>query len=208
VIANDSTSNSVAFVLGSTTITLSAAAGAGQPSAAVVYTDGTANGLCRVTPDVGSGTPVAAFTDLSDVPSAYTGHGGKVVKVTAGEDGLEFVAAAAQPYDFGFVKAETPTSSEVICKVVVPRNLTLPADLAGAAGHVDANPTAQVDIGLTDDGAPIGTISIATDGTFTFTTAGNTAKSVIAGSVIRFVAPGSTDATVAGIAVTLTGSLT
>jgi hypothetical protein len=205
-IANESTTNSVDFVLGSTTITLAAAAGAGQPTAAVVYTDGTANCLYRVTPDVGSGTLVSAFTDLSDVPSAYTGHGGKYVKVTAGEDGLEFVAES-QAYDFGFVKAEIPTSSEVIGKVVIPRDMTLPADLAGAAGHVDANPTSQVDIDLTDDGTSIATISIATNGTFTFTTVDNTAKAIAAGSVVRFVAPASTDATVAGIAVTLIGSL-
>jgi len=207
VIANDSTSHSVAFVLGSTTITLSAAAGAGQPSAAVVYTDGTANGLYRVTPDVGSGTPVSAFTGLSDVPSDYTGHGGKLVRVTTGEDGLEFVAAAAQPYDFGFVKAATPTADEVLGKVVIPRDITLPADFAGAAGHVDTNPDAQFDMDVTDDGGSIGTISIATNGSFTFSTAGNTAKSVAAGSVIRFLAPNTPDATVAGIAVTLTGSL-
>ncbi len=31
------------------------------------------------------------FTDLGDVPAAYTGHGGKAVAVTDGEDGLEFV---------------------------------------------------------------------------------------------------------------------
>jgi hypothetical protein len=72
------------------------------------------------------------------------------------------------------------------------------ADLAGAAGHVDINPTAQV---------AIGTITIAANSTFTFTTAGNTAKPVAAGSVIRFVASASTDATVASIAVTLTASL-
>jgi hypothetical protein len=208
VIANASTSNSVAFVLGSTTITLSAAAGAGQPSAAVVYTDGTANGPYRVTPDLSTSKIIDAFTDLTDVPADYTGHGGKFVKVTAGEDGLQFVAAAAQPYDFAFVKAEAPTSSEVIGKVVIPRNMTLPADLAGAAGHVDTDPTAQLDIDVTDDGGSIGTISIAINGTFTFITVGNTAKSVAADFVIRFIAPASTDATVAGIAVTLIGSLT
>ena len=95
----------------------------------------------------------------------------------------------------------------MIGKVVIPRAMTLPADLAGAAGHVDTNPTAQVDIDLTDDGTSIGTISIATDGSFTFVTAGNTTKSLAAGSAIRFVAPASTDATVAGIALTLIGSL-
>jgi len=31
-----------------------------------------------------------AFTDLTDVPAAYTGDGGKYVKVNAAEDGLEF----------------------------------------------------------------------------------------------------------------------
>ena len=142
------------------------------------------------------------------MPSDYTGHGGKYVKVTAGEDGLEFVAAAAQPYDFGFVKAETPTSSEVIGKVVIPRDMTLPADLAGAAGHVDAHPTAQLDIDVTDDWQRRSARSRSRPTARSRSaTAGNTAKSVAAGSVIRFVAPASTDATVAGIAVTLIGSL-
>lgn len=36
----------------------------------------------------------SAFTDLSDTPSAYTGDGGKYVRVSAGADGLEFVAGA------------------------------------------------------------------------------------------------------------------
>jgi hypothetical protein len=115
--------------------------------------------------------------------------------------------AASLPYDFGFVKAATPTSAEVIGKVVIPRDITLPADFSGASGHVDTNPTATFDIDVTDDGASIGTISIATGGVFTFATAGSTAKAVTAGSVVRFVAPASTDATVAGIAATLVGAL-
>ena len=36
-----------------------------------------------------------AFTGLSDTPSAYTGEGEKLVRVNAGETGLEFVEAAA-----------------------------------------------------------------------------------------------------------------
>jgi hypothetical protein len=82
----------------------------------------------------------------------------------------------------------------------------LDLDQAEAEGMLDRDRwphgrvlTAQVDIDLTDGGTSIGTITIATDG--------NTAKSVAAGSVIRFVAPASTHATVAGIALTLIGSL-
>jgi hypothetical protein len=200
-IANFSTGDSVDFVLGSATITLAAATSATAPTAAVVYTDGTANGLYQISSGTAGGD---AFTDLSDVPSDYTGHGGKVVQVNAAGNGLEFVA---RPYDFGFVKAATPTSSEVIGKVVIPRAITLPANFSGAFGHVDTNPTAQFDIDVTDDAVSIGTISIATNGAFTFTTASGTAKQLAAGSVVRFVAPASTDATVAGIAATLAATL-
>lgn len=38
------------------------------------------------------GGGVSDFTDLGDVPGSYSGHGGKVVAVTSGEDGLEFVS--------------------------------------------------------------------------------------------------------------------
>jgi hypothetical protein len=200
-IANFSETDSVDFVLGSATITLAPAASAMEPATALIYTDGTANGLFQVSSGDGGAD---AFIDLADAPSSYTGHNGKFVRVNAGGTALEFVSDA---YDFGFAKAETPTSSQVIGKVVVPRSMTLPANFAGSAGHVDTNPTAQFEIDVTDDGVSIGTISIATNGAFTFTTVSGTAKSVAAGSVVRFVAPGSTDATVAGIAVTLLGSL-
>lgn len=40
----------------------------------------------------GGGGGASAFTDLSDVPSSYSGEGGKVVAVKDAEDGLEFVA--------------------------------------------------------------------------------------------------------------------
>lgn len=36
-------------------------------------------------------TGAVVFTDLSDVPAAYTGHGGKLVRVNAGATALEFV---------------------------------------------------------------------------------------------------------------------
>jgi hypothetical protein len=202
VIANTSTTDSVDFILGTTTITLAAAAGASTPTAALVYTDGTANGLCQIS---SGGGGASAFTGLSDVPSAYTGHGGKHVRVKATADGLEFVSDA---YDFGFVKAATPTSSEVIGKVVASRAVSLPANFAGSVGHIDINPTSTFDIDVTKNGSSIGTISISTGGTFTFTTSGGTAQSVAAGDVIRFVAPSSADATAAGIAATLVGNLT
>jgi VCBS repeat-containing protein len=72
---------------------------------------------------------------------------------------------------------------------------------------IGTNPTAQFDMDVTLEGASIGTISVATDGTFTFTTDGGTAKSIAAGEVLTIIAPASADATAADIAVTLAAAL-
>ena len=45
--------------------------------------------------DYSSTAGAGAFTDLSDVPAAYTGEAGKVVAVNGTEDGLEFVAPSS-----------------------------------------------------------------------------------------------------------------
>lgn len=42
---------------------------------------------------LGGGGGASAFTDLSDVPSSYTGAGGKFLAVKSGADGIEFVDA-------------------------------------------------------------------------------------------------------------------
>jgi hypothetical protein len=58
------------------------------PSATQVLTY---NGSAWVNSNATSG--VTAFTGLSDVPSSYTGHGGKFVAVNSGATALEFVTA-------------------------------------------------------------------------------------------------------------------
>jgi hypothetical protein len=237
LLANFSTTHSVSFVRGSTSISVPAGTGAVNPGTSIAYTDGTTNGLFAM---AGAGIigAVADFTDLGDVPGSYATHGLKLVRVDAGATALEFVAPVltlngdfpnsysthggkqlvvnagatavefvARPYDFGFAKAETPDVDEVLGKVVIPRAMSLPDDFAGARGHIDTNPTATFDIDVTKNGSSVGTISIDTGGVFTFTTSGG-AVSLAAGDVIRFVAPNPADATAAGISATLVGSLT
>lgn len=48
---------------------------------------------------------INAFTDLSDVPAAYTGEGTKLVAVKADESGLEFVTAVTQENVEDFIAA-------------------------------------------------------------------------------------------------------
>ena len=51
----------------------------------------------KIIDDLGNESPLGGavvFTDLTDVPNAYTGESGKVVTVKATEDGLEFTTPA------------------------------------------------------------------------------------------------------------------
>ncbi len=101
-------------------------------------------------------------------------------------------------YDFGFSFSDTPIASQVLGRVQIGRNITIPANMSGASGGVAVNATSTFAVDVMDDGVSIGTISVATGGTVTFSTTSGTAKSVAAGSEIRFVAPASPDATVEG----------
>lgn len=57
--------------------------------------------LSRDTSTITSSSTTSTFTDLTDTPSSYTGQGSNCVKVTAAEDGLEFVACGGGG-DFSF----------------------------------------------------------------------------------------------------------
>jgi hypothetical protein len=171
IISNFSTTDSVDFVLGSATVTLDPAEDAANPTMALVYTDGTADGLYAVSSGIG-------------------GSGGGAL------------------YDLGFYNSGGPPgASELLFKWVATRDLDQPVDFSGSVGEIGTNPTAQFDMDVTLEGASIGTISVATDGTFAFTTAGGTAKQISAGERLEIVAPASTDATAADIALTLAGTI-
>ena len=66
--------------------------------------------------------------------------------------------AAREIYDFGFVSMATPGPGDVIGKVVMPRDVLLPAGLKGAVGHVDVPPDAAWSVDVTVDGLSVGTI--------------------------------------------------
>ncbi|MBB1499630.1 hypothetical protein [Paracoccus sp. MC1862] len=122
--------------------------------------------------------------------------------------GLATAAAEQeQVYDFGMLSFPTPGASETLGKVILPRAVTLPADFAGAVGNVDVNPAAGFSIEVTRNGFSVGTITIDTAGAYAFATAGNAPVVLSAGDVVRFVAPRVPDASIAGISVTIRGSL-
>ena len=60
---------------------------------------------------ISGGGGASAFTDLSDAPSAYTGAGGKYVKVNATEDGVEFSTVSVSGDDMGAIDTEAELES-------------------------------------------------------------------------------------------------
>jgi hypothetical protein len=235
-IANTSTTHSVHFILGSATITLAAAASATAPTIAVVYTDGTANGLYVVTGTTGS--VVSAFTDLTDVPASYTSQALKVLRVNAGATALEFVALTlALNSDFpasyagagGFMlrvnAGATAVAFEAIpflvslfipgtfgngalmAQLVFDRNVSFPNHLTGSQGYAQTNATSSTVLDLHKNGAPVGTI--------TFTNAGSTATFALSGGAtfaagdrLAIYNENPADATLADLSITLRGTRT
>lgn len=130
---------------------------------------------------------------------------GNNVTITETNDGgnekINIATSASKSYDFGMAFSEEPTVSTIIQRVQVSRSIQVPADMTGSTGSVATAPAAQYDIDVRDDNVSIGTISVATDGSFTFTTASNTAKTIAAGSLVTFVTPGTADGTIQGVAV-------
>jgi hypothetical protein len=177
-----------------------------------------------------SGTPPAAFTfqipNLSrllvlrntteQLATLRNPTGSAVVDLPAGKQAIVYStggnvflvgAPPTEVYDFGMVAFETPDADAVLGKVVIPRAMVLPANLAGARGDVDVNPASAFAIDLTVNFLSVGTITISGSGGFTFATAGGLPVSLSAGAVVRFVAPATPDTAIAGIAITLVGSL-
>lgn len=176
----------------------------GTPAAAFVLLLPAVPRILAIANGTGTAVTVKNATGATvDVPA------GKQGLVHASGTGVTLVGAALVDgaYDFGMTALATPMASALLGKVVLPRAVSLPANFTGARGHVDTNPTASFVITVTHNGTAIGTVTISTAGAFTFATSGGAAVSLAAGDIIRFVAPATPDATIAGIGLTLAGSL-
>ena len=99
--------------------------------------------------------------------------------------------------DFSYVaESASPLASQVIGLAVVTAPVTFPANFAGAKGNIQNLPTASfvANIYQTGNVSPIGTMTIATNGSFTFSTSGLPIV-LASGDAIEFRAPSVPDAT-------------
>jgi hypothetical protein len=118
-------------------------------------------------------------------------------------DGLFRVGPGAPVYDFGMVAGTAPGAGEVLGKVVIPRALLIPPDLAGSAVHVDTAPAGDFVIVMTRNGVAVASITVHTDASASLATSGSAPVAIAAGDVVRFVAPATLDPAIAGISLTI-----
>lgn len=163
IIEADSTNTqSVAIVVGSTSISLS------PGYSALFYTDGTANGL-RTLGAIGTGS-------------------------------------AAAPVDIGiFLPGIQSAGAEVFRYIVVRQSITLPASLTGSSVSARVAATSSNVFTIKKNGSSVGTMTIAASGT-TATFSFSSSVTFAVGDLFTINAPGVADATLADIAINLTGT--
>jgi hypothetical protein len=178
---------------------------------ALLYTDGTTDGLFAAAADSGAGAVTSVFTRTG----AVVAQSGDYTAAQISETASNKIMTAAERSKLGKVLnlyqlagslPGAPTSSQRVFHHLAVAAFTLPASLTGSAGKAKTAATAQTDFDIQVNGVSKGTMRFAASGT----TAGfifSIDVSVVAGDEIEIIAPVSPDATLANIVWTLKGTL-
>jgi hypothetical protein len=124
------------------------------------------------------------------------------------DDAGDIITIKVTSYIFSVAIIAVATAAEVVGLHVAGKAFTIPANFGSGAllSYVGTNPTATYAIDVQQNGTTIGTISVSTSGVVTATTTSGAAKSIAAADVLKFVAPGTADATGANMAFTIIGA--
>ena len=110
-------------------------------------------------------------------------------------------------FDIAFFVGSTPASSQISGQFIAVRDISFPVNLTGSAGVASTAATASTDFDIQKNGGSIGTMNFdisATVATFTFASP----VAFTAGDILKVIAPGSPDATLADISMTFKGTRT
>jgi hypothetical protein len=112
-----------------------------------------------------------------------------------------------------FYASGPPATIELLHAERVSRAISYSANFGGSYGFAITNPTASFVVSVrknatsSSTGTAIGTITVATNGTYTFATTGGAVQSLAIGDKISFYGPTSADTTMANFGWTLAGTL-
>lgn len=97
----------------------------------------------------------------------------------------------------------TPVVSEILLDHVVTDNISFAANFAGSRARTGVFPASAVSFDILVNATKIGQVNFGISGTPTFATVGGTAKTLVAGDLLTFIAPGTAEGTIARITLTL-----
>jgi len=205
VVSNKDGTNTLSVKRGATSIAIASG------KLALLYTDGTTDGLFAAAADSGAGAVTSVFTRTGAVVAQsgdYTAAqisdgGGKVIMTDAERSKLGKVLNL---YQLAGSLPGAPTSSQRVFHHLAVAAFTLPQNLTGSAGKAKTQASAGTDFDIQVNGVSKGTMRFAASGataSFIFTAD----VSVAAGDEIEIIAPASADATLANIVWTLKGTL-
>ena len=163
------------------------------------------NGVGAWSTPAGGGGGATTFLALTDSPDSYAGQAGKGVTVNGAATGLEFTTAVTGSYDLGLTWSGTLPASQVLMRYPFPRAVDFPAGLTGSRGVAASAATGTTTLDLRKNGTSVGSVQYAASATTaTFTMA--SATSFAAGDVLTVHAPGTADATLADLGLSLAGT--
>jgi hypothetical protein len=153
---------------------------------------------------VPSGSGVTAFTGLSDAPASYSGDGGFAVEVNSGATALVF---NTKPFDVAVFAPGVGTNSQKLARIALARAVSFPSGAANSQAKASAAATGSTVYTLTKNGTSFATVTFAASATSgTWTQASTT--TFAAGDVLEIDGPGTADATLADVGITLSGTRT
>jgi hypothetical protein len=156
---------------------------------------------------LGTVSPLTTLGDIlafSTVP-ARQGVGANGTCLQADSTQSTGIKWALQPYDVAFAYPGAPPNATVLQLICFRLAVAMSGNFAGSTGHCGGNPTSTAVYTVYKNGSPIGTVTIAASGGFTFATIGGASQTFVAGDTVSILTP-ITDATLSSVTMTFAGT--
>lgn len=171
-----------------------------SPTAGQTFIDGNGTSWQYIGERWVATTYINSFTTLGDTPASYVGAAGRSLKVNQAESGLEFVTD--EPAGLSFNVPVVTDGLKV--HVILPTEITFPANFVGSFGYAGIAADAATDIDVQKNDVSFGTISFAIGATSpTFV---STVQNFVAGDRLTFAFPLTADATLGQVAIAVARS--
>lgn len=150
----------------------------------------------------------AQFTKLAGIATGATANSTDAYLLDrthhTGTQASTTITGLLRPISFFFTS--TPTASEVLLIYVACETITFDDEFLNSTCSVGTNPSSAYVLTIKKNGTSVGTLTISTGGTRTFTTTGTTVV-LAAGDRLTVEAPAVADTTIANVSISLKGSI-